>query len=177
MASYGIAPLSTPSRDLAHAPFSTYLPCLALAAGRLGAASLSCSTLANSLYSLLGISLVWGGAAGMETLIGQAYGAGNMRLVHLVLVRAVAVCWAIAALVLLLWAHAEAIMLALGQDPAIAVSAAKYLHTLAPSMFTYALADCLQVRKAKAYRCRTATAIQPGCLPWQRSAPHPLPRG
>ncbi len=39
--------------------------------GRLGAASLSASTLANSTYSLVGLSVVWGGAAGMETLCGQ----------------------------------------------------------------------------------------------------------
>ena len=39
--------------------------------GRLGASSLSASTLANSTYSLVGLSVVWGGAAGMETLCGQ----------------------------------------------------------------------------------------------------------
>ncbi|GFR40823.1 hypothetical protein Agub_g1446, partial [Astrephomene gubernaculifera] len=46
--------------------------------GRLGPAALSAATLATSTYSLAGLSLVWGAAAGMETLCGQAYGAGNL---------------------------------------------------------------------------------------------------
>jgi Na+-driven multidrug efflux pump len=38
-----------------------------------------------------GTSLIWGGAAGMETLAGQAHGAGNARLLRLLLARALMV--------------------------------------------------------------------------------------
>lgn len=99
------------------------------AIGRLGAVHLSYSTLANSAYSIMGISVVWGGAAGMETLCGQAYGAGNQRLMRLVLLRAVAICWAICLPVVLLWGHAEYILVSLlGQTPSIAAGASLYLQ-------------------------------------------------
>jgi hypothetical protein len=39
--------------------------------GRLGPSALSASTLGNSAYCISGLSLVWGGAAGLETLAGQ----------------------------------------------------------------------------------------------------------
>lgn len=41
--------------------------------GRLGAGALSSSTLGNSTYSVMGLSIVWGAAAGMETLCGQVW--------------------------------------------------------------------------------------------------------
>lgn len=74
----------------------------------------------------------------------QANGAGNRRLMRLLLVRAVLVCWAICTPLVALWGHAEALLLALGQSPVIAASAATYLAALAPSMFLYVLSECLQ---------------------------------
>ncbi|KAG2436928.1 hypothetical protein HXX76_006447 [Chlamydomonas incerta] len=112
--------------------------------GRLGAASLSASTLANSTYSLVGLSVVWGGAAGMETLCGQAFGAGNRRLMRLVLLRAVVVCWAVCVPVVALWSNAEPFLLALGQNPTLVTASTGYLKALAPSMFAYVLAECVQ---------------------------------
>ncbi|PNW85776.1 hypothetical protein CHLRE_03g205850v5 [Chlamydomonas reinhardtii] len=112
--------------------------------GRLGASSLSASTLANSTYSLVGLSVVWGGAAGMETLCGQAYGAGNRRLMRLVLLRAVVVCWAVCVPVVALWSNAEPFLLMLGQNPTLVAASTEYLKALAPSMFAYVLAECVQ---------------------------------
>ncbi|KAG2444219.1 hypothetical protein HYH02_009157 [Chlamydomonas schloesseri] len=112
--------------------------------GRLGATSLSASTLANSTYSLVGLSVVWGGAAGMETLCGQAFGAGNRRLMRLVLLRAVLVCWAVCVPVVALWSNAEPFLLMLGQSPTLVAASTAYLKALAPSMFAYVLAECVQ---------------------------------
>ncbi|KAG2483530.1 hypothetical protein HYH03_017636 [Edaphochlamys debaryana] len=112
--------------------------------GRLGAAALSASTLANSTYSLVGLSVVWGGAAGMETLCGQAYGAGNLRLMRTVLIRAVLVCWAVCVPIVALWSNAGPLLLALGQSPVLVAQSQTYLRALAPSMFAYVLAECVQ---------------------------------
>jgi MATE family multidrug resistance protein len=75
-----------------------------------------------------GVSVIWGGAAGMETLAGQAYGAGNLRVMRMVLLRAMAVCWGLCLPIVLLWQHAEWIMIKLGQNPAIAEHGAAYLQ-------------------------------------------------
>uniref|UniRef100_A0A7S0S1K1 Protein DETOXIFICATION n=1 Tax=Chlamydomonas leiostraca TaxID=1034604 RepID=A0A7S0S1K1_9CHLO len=112
--------------------------------GRLGASALSTSTLANSFYGIMGISVIWGGAAGMETLAGQAYGARNYRVMRLVLLRAMVVCWGLCLPIVLLWQQAEGIMIALGQNPGIASKGALYLQALGPSLFCYVLAECLQ---------------------------------
>ncbi len=95
---------------------------------------------------LQGVSIIWGGAAGMETLAGQAYGAGNLRLMRLVLMRAMTVCWGLCVPIALLWQHAEWLLVMLGQCPAISVQCAGYLKALVPSLFAYVLAECLQVR-------------------------------
>ncbi|GIL51836.1 hypothetical protein Vafri_7743 [Volvox africanus] len=113
--------------------------------GRLGPTHLSASTLGNSTYSITGLSLVWGGAAGLETLCGQAHGAGNFRLMRLVLLRAILVSWAVCLPVITLWLNAELLLTALGQSPSLVAEAASYLKSLAPSLFAYSLSESLQV--------------------------------
>ncbi|GLI69686.1 hypothetical protein VaNZ11_014374 [Volvox africanus] len=113
--------------------------------GRLGPTQLSASTLGNSTYSITGLSLVWGGAAGLETLCGQAHGAGNFRLMRLVLLRAILLSWAVCLPVTVLWLNAESLLVALGQSPSLVAEAASYLKSLVPSLFAYSLSEGLQV--------------------------------
>ncbi len=91
-----------------------------------------------------GISVIWGGAAGMETLAGQAYGARNLRMMRLVLLRAMVVCWALCVPIALAWQHAEWLLIRLGQCPVMSATGAAYLQALVPSLFVYVLAECLQ---------------------------------
>lgn len=70
--------------------------------------SLSASTLAYSLFNMTGTAVVWGGAVPMEALVGQAHGAGNSRLVRVLLLRALTVCAALCVPVWALWANAGA---------------------------------------------------------------------
>ncbi|GIM16031.1 hypothetical protein Vretimale_18710 [Volvox reticuliferus] len=113
--------------------------------GRLGPTLLSASTLGNSTYSITGLSLVWGTAAGLETLCGQAYGAGNLQLMRRVLLRAIFVSWAVCLPVIMLWLNAEALLTALGQPPGLVAAAASYLKSLMPSLVAYSLSESLQV--------------------------------
>ncbi|KAJ9526273.1 hypothetical protein QJQ45_009743 [Haematococcus lacustris] len=149
----------TPQPPLMTAPALVQEPSDAMV-GRLGAAALGTSTLANSFYGMMvsraakgrqaplpeeaGVSVVWGGAAGMETLVGQAWGAGDLRVVRVVLLRALLVCWALSSLIVVLWQQALPLMLALGQNPGMAAAGARYLQALGPSLFVYVLAECLQ---------------------------------
>ena len=61
----------------------------------------------------------------METLCGQAYGAKDYKTLGDVLQRALLVCWVACVPVALLWSQSTALMVAVGQDPAIAAKAGR----------------------------------------------------
>eukprot|EP00878_Enallax_costatus_P024109 GHUV01025702.1.p1 GENE.GHUV01025702.1~~GHUV01025702.1.p1 ORF type:complete len:494 (+),score=51.79 GHUV01025702.1:73-1554(+) len=105
---------------------------------------LSSAVLANSLYNVTGYSLISGLSAGMETLCGQAYGAGSYKSLGLVLQRALLITWLTCLPIMLLWAHSEGLMLHLGQQPAIAQGAAMYLWHITPTLFMGATVECLK---------------------------------
>jgi MATE family multidrug resistance protein len=53
----------------------------------------------------------------METLCGQAYGAGAYTRVGVIFQRALLVCWTVCIPVGLLWLNSHALLLQLGQQP------------------------------------------------------------
>lgn len=63
----------------------------------------------------------------VQTFCSQAYGAGRLHLVGLVLQRALLLLSLLAAAVAAAWTQAEPLLLALGQDPAIARGTAQFL--------------------------------------------------
>lgn len=112
--------------------------------GRLGALPLSASVLANSVYNCTGLSLALGLSAGMETLCGQAYGAGAYLRVGVVLQRALLVCWTVCLPVVLLWSQSHALLLQLGQQPDIAALASRYLVLCIPCLFLTTTMECIR---------------------------------
>ena len=56
----------------------------------------------------------------------QAYGARDYKALGEVLQRALLVCWVACIPVALLWSQSTALMVAVGQDPAIAAMAGRY---------------------------------------------------
>ena len=62
-----------------------------VAIGRLGAPELAASSLANSVYTVTGLSLVMGLSSAMEPLCGQAYGAKEYKTLGDLLQRALLV--------------------------------------------------------------------------------------
>lgn len=106
--------------------------------------ALSQVVLATSIFNVTGANIVSGLSAGMDTFCGQAMGAGNHRLLGVVLQRALLICLLFCAPVtLLLWARAEPIILALGQPPAIAAGAARFLWRVGPALWMVAGDECL----------------------------------
>ena len=95
----------------------------AISVGCLGAPEHAAATLANSVYIITGLSLVTGLESAMETLCGQAYGAGDFSAVGELLQRALLICWTACLPVAALWSHAPALLSALGQKPEIASAA------------------------------------------------------
>ena len=71
----------------------------------------------------------------LDTVAPQAFGAGNLEQVGIACQRAVG--FALLLLVpvaVLLWSHAEQILIALGQEPAVAAFATRYLLALSPAL-------------------------------------------
>lgn len=110
--------------------------------GRIGALQLSIASLANSFFYLTGASIIAGLCMGVETIGGQAHGAGNARLVALTYVQGIALSLVACIVVSLIWSRAEWIFLLLGQNPEISRSAARYLQLMIPYLFIDALFLC-----------------------------------
>lgn len=77
-------------------------------------------------------------ALGLETLGGQAVGAGQYAELGYLTQLCIIVLVAMAVIISLLWTLAEPALLALGQDPTLARLAAQYMHLLIPSVFANA---------------------------------------
>jgi MATE family multidrug resistance protein len=93
---------------------------------------------------MTGLSLAMGLAAGLETLAGQAYGAGNYNNLGVLLQRAMLVCATVCAPVACLWLVSGPLLIAAGQEPAIAAEAACYLAACAPCLFLSVASECLR---------------------------------
>lgn len=87
-----------------------------------GHTSLSALVLAQAIYNVSGYSVVSGLASALETLCGQAYGAGNHQLLASFLVRAQLVCMLAILPTVLVWGSGWLTQLLpkLGQEQAIA---------------------------------------------------------
>jgi Na+-driven multidrug efflux pump len=81
----------------------------------------------GSLYNVTGWSFIIGLSAGMETLCGQAYGAGQYKVLGLILQRALLICWAACVPITLGWSYAPQLLTALHQQPDIMQGAARWV--------------------------------------------------
>eukprot|EP00878_Enallax_costatus_P021929 GHUV01023242.1.p1 GENE.GHUV01023242.1~~GHUV01023242.1.p1 ORF type:complete len:238 (+),score=39.17 GHUV01023242.1:218-931(+) len=90
-------------------------------------AALSALVLAQAIYNVSGYSIVSGLASALETLCGQAYGAGNHQLLATFLVRTQLVCMLSILPTVLLWGSGDLARLLplMGQEPAIAAPASR----------------------------------------------------
>lgn len=93
-------------------------------------AALSALVLAQAIYNVSGYSIVSGLASALETLCGQAYGAGNFQLLTTFLVRAQLVCLLAVLPSILLWGsgYLEQLLPMMGQEPAIASPTSRCVH-------------------------------------------------
>lgn len=109
------------------------------------AVALSGIVLASSVYNIAGFSILCGLAAGSETLCGQAFGAGQYRVLGAVALRAFCVCLAACFPVWLLWSRAIGpVLLYFGQRPEVVKVAALYLKQVRPALFFAALSEVLK---------------------------------
>lgn len=108
-------------------------------AGHLSALSLSGVSIATSFTNVTGFSLVIGLAGGLETLCGQAYGAGQYKkfgsYTYGAMISLIPICLPVS----VLWIFMDRILIAIGIDSDISIVARKYAICLVPALFANAI--------------------------------------
>ncbi|KAJ4822403.1 hypothetical protein Tsubulata_008941 [Turnera subulata] len=112
-------------------------------AGHLGELSLSGVSIATSFTNVTGFSLLLGMSEALETLCGQAYGAGQYQKFGSYIYCAIITFMPVCLLVSILWSFMDRMLNLIGQDPQISMIAAKYAVWLMPGLFAFAILQCL----------------------------------
>lgn len=110
-----------------------------LFAGRLGNLQLSAAAVGLSVVSNFSFGFLLGMGSALETLCGQAYGAGQLGALGVYMQRSWIILAVSAALLSPLYVFATPILRALGQDDAIAGAAGDFTLRILPQMFSLAL--------------------------------------
>ncbi|BBN10022.1 MATE family, multidrug and toxin extrusion protein [Marchantia polymorpha subsp. ruderalis] len=129
--------------------------------GHLGSLELSSSTIALSLSSVSGYTLMLAFASGLETLCGQAFGAKKYPLLGIYLQAGCIVSLSMCIPIVALWWNIEPILVYMGEDEEISRMAGLYLRWLSPSIFASAIEQVLTY--AKTWRGLSREAF--GALP------------
>lgn len=111
--------------------------------GHLGELELAGASIATSLASVTGTSLLIGMASALETFCGQAFGAKQYHMLGIYVQRAIFVLTLACVPVAVLWWNMGPLLIQLGQDPTIAEMAGRYLRCLIPMLFASAIVQPL----------------------------------
>ncbi|CAN1268711.1 Protein DETOXIFICATION 12 [Linum perenne] len=111
--------------------------------GHLGELQLSSTAIAVSLSSVTGFSVILGMSSALETLCGQAYGAGQYRIVGTLTYTAIFCLLLVCIPLSILWVYMDKILVFVGQDPVISHEAGIFQMWLIPSLFAYGMAQPL----------------------------------
>ncbi|KAF8407732.1 hypothetical protein HHK36_006867 [Tetracentron sinense] len=110
--------------------------------GHLRELALSGASMATSLASVTGFSLLKGMGSALDTLCGQSYGAKQYHMLGIHMQRAMFVLLLACIPLAFIWANTGPILMAVGQDPDISAEAGVYARFMIPSIFAYALLQC-----------------------------------
>ncbi|TVU32473.1 hypothetical protein EJB05_24204, partial [Eragrostis curvula] len=110
--------------------------------GHLGELALSGASVATSFAGVTGFSLLAGMACSLDTLCGQAYGAGQHHMLGVYKQRAMLVLALVSVPVAAVWAYTGEILRWCGQDPEISAGAGSYIRWLIPALFVYGALQC-----------------------------------
>ncbi|KAL0378035.1 UNVERIFIED_CONTAM: protein DETOXIFICATION 14 [Sesamum radiatum] len=111
--------------------------------GHLDELSLSSASIATSLCNVTGFSVLFGMASALETLCGQAYGAGQYLRVGTFTYGSIICLFLVCIPVSLLWIYTEKLLIFFAQDPLISAEAGKFAIWLIPTLFPYAILQSL----------------------------------
>ncbi|KAK6150386.1 hypothetical protein DH2020_015318 [Rehmannia glutinosa] len=108
-------------------------------AGHIGTLELAAFSIENTVIAGLSYGVMWGMGSALETLCGQAYGAGQIDMLGVYMQRSWVILLATSVLLTLIYVFAEPILLLLGQDKDISRVAARYSLWMIPQLYAYAM--------------------------------------
>nr|QEY08343.1 MATE efflux family protein member 5b [Crocus sativus] len=111
--------------------------------GHLGELALSGASMATSFAGVTGFSLMIGLGSALDTLCGQSFGAKQHHMLGIHMQRAMVVLMLVSIPLAIIWSYTGPLLIALGQDPEISEEAGLYATWLIPTIFPYALLQCL----------------------------------
>ncbi|XP_057792400.1 protein DETOXIFICATION 40-like isoform X1 [Salvia miltiorrhiza] len=112
--------------------------------GHLGNLELAASSLGNNGIQLLAYGIMLGMGSAVETLCGQAYGAGRYEMLGVYMQRSTVLLTAAGIPLTVAYVFSEPILLFLGQAPELAAAAALFVYGLIPQIFAYAANFAIQ---------------------------------
>ncbi|XP_014503416.1 protein DETOXIFICATION 33-like [Vigna radiata var. radiata] len=107
-------------------------------AGQLGDLALAAVSVENSVIAGLGFGVMLGMGSALETLCGQAYGAGQMRMLGVYMQRSWVILFITALLMLPIYIWSPPILALLGETSQISHAAGKFALWMIPQLFAYA---------------------------------------
>lgn len=107
--------------------------------GHLGNLELAAASLGNSGIQLFAYGLMLGMGSAVETLCGQAYGAGRYEMLGIYMQRATFVLLATGVPVMMIYIFCKPMLILLGESTAVASAAAVFVYGLIPQIFAYAV--------------------------------------
>ncbi|TVU32363.1 hypothetical protein EJB05_24089, partial [Eragrostis curvula] len=110
--------------------------------GHLGELALASASLATSFAGATGFYLMTGMACSLDTLCGQAFGAGQHHLVGVYKQRAMLVLALVSVPVAVVWAFTGEILVWFRQDPEIAAAAGSYIRRMIPALLLFGQLQC-----------------------------------
>ncbi|TKW21303.1 hypothetical protein SEVIR_4G168001v4 [Setaria viridis] len=110
--------------------------------GHLGELSLAGASMASSLATVTGFSLLLGMASALDTLCGQAFGARQYHLLGIYKQRAMLLLTAVSVTLAVVWFYTGENLLLFGQDADIAAEAGAFARWMIPALFAYGPLQC-----------------------------------
>ncbi|KAL5722331.1 Protein DETOXIFICATION 40 [Ranunculus cassubicifolius] len=106
--------------------------------GHLGNLELAAASLGNTGIQVFSYGLLLGMGSAVETLCGQAYGAGKYDMLGIYLQRSMILLMATGIPLAIIYIFSKPILILLGQSPEIASAASVFVYGLIPQIFAYA---------------------------------------
>ncbi|KAL0364199.1 UNVERIFIED_CONTAM: protein DETOXIFICATION 29 [Sesamum angustifolium] len=108
-------------------------------AGHVGTLDLAAFSVENSVISGLCFGVMMGMGSALETLCGQAYGAGQIDMLGVYMQRSWVILLVTSFLLMFMYIFAEPLLLLLGQTEAISRTAGKFALWMIPQLYAYAV--------------------------------------
>ncbi|VFQ94916.1 unnamed protein product [Cuscuta campestris] len=108
-------------------------------AGKVGELELAAFSIENSVVAGLAYGVMLGMGSALETLCGQAYGAGQVRMLGIYMQRSWVILLTTACILVPIYVFSPPILHLIGQTPRISHAAGKFSLWMIPQLFSYAI--------------------------------------